>query len=407
MPAVVSRLGSNHDLWTKGRLTGGVHVRPKPIHSLERLEEIFGLCAQLGVLTRPAYACGAIVCPILSWYHESWDTEPDIKGWKGIPPHTLVMSDFHACTWPPHLSNQTDSIAAHFDALNDKSAPLAELVSALQADHPNAPLITCSHFVPHVELNPEKRFLFFPPLAKACGSSFLAKRIAALGPHVHCFGHTHFGWDATLADGIRYVQAPLSYPEERQSRLGSVATGEDFPHGDPPTPLLVYDAPRRAFPPRYDAGWSNFYARYPRRADLCHILAPYVAAQGYEQVAGVGEVGWFGNHEVDPFTGEPMEEPLPAWRLGPSSAVSFERSQRRANPSVYAAMGGEAGRSPSGSPTGSPRLRATGHGAPASPNSVPRSPSSFRPSHEEPDGAGSATARPSPLSRSSLETQPR
>lgn len=168
----------------------------------------------------------------------------------------------------------------------------------------------------------------------------------------------HFGWDATLEDGIRYIQAPLSYPEERQSRLGSVATGEDFPHGNPTTPLLVYDARCRSFPPRYDAGWSNFYARYPRRADLCHILAPYVAAQGYEQVAGVGEVGWFGD-EVDPFTGEPMEEPLPAWRLGPRSAVDLERSKRLANPSVYAAMGGEVGRSPSGSPTGSWRRRMT------------------------------------------------
>jgi hypothetical protein len=210
-----------------------------------------------------------------------------------------------------------------------------------------------------------------------------------------------------LADGIRYIQAPLSYPEERQSRLGSVATGEEFPHGEPPTPLLVYDATCRAFPPRYDAGWSNFYARYPRRADLCHILAPYVAAQGYERVAGVGEVGWFGD-EVDPFTGERMEEPLPAWRLGPISAVSFERSQRLANPSVYAAMGGEAGRSPSGSPTGSPRLRTT-NTSPVpphqlSPSSVPRSPNSFRPREQGVGGAVSAQPRPSPLSRSSSET---
>ena len=189
--ATVFYTPGNHDLWVKGRLAGGVHVRPKPINSLERLEEVRSLCAQLGVLTRPAYACGAIICPISSWYHESWDTEPDIKGWKGIPPHNMVMSDYHACTWPPPLSNTNDSIAAHFDALNDADgAPLPKVIKALREAHPNAPLITCSHFVPHMELNPEKRFLFFPPLAKACGSSYLAKRIATLTPELHCFGHT-------------------------------------------------------------------------------------------------------------------------------------------------------------------------------------------------------------------------
>ena len=72
--------------------------------------------------------------------------------------------------------------------------------------------------------------------------------------------------------------------------------------------VLVYDATSAQYPPTYDAGWSNFYARYPRRADLNHIIAPYVAAQGYERVAGVGEVGWFGK-ATDPF-GQPLPEPL-------------------------------------------------------------------------------------------------
>lgn len=40
------------------------------------------------------------------------------------------------------------------------------IVAALKAEHPDAPLISFSHFVPRPDLNPEKRFLFFPPLAK-------------------------------------------------------------------------------------------------------------------------------------------------------------------------------------------------------------------------------------------------
>ena len=36
---------------------------------------------------------------------------------------------------------------------------------------------------------------------------------------MHVFGHTHFGWDHTL-DGIRYIQAPVSYPNEWKQRPG-------------------------------------------------------------------------------------------------------------------------------------------------------------------------------------------
>lgn len=51
------------------------------------------------------------------------------------------------------------------------------------------------------ELLPEKRFLYYPGLAKAAGSQALGARIAALAPDVHIFGHTHFSWDATLDGG--------------------------------------------------------------------------------------------------------------------------------------------------------------------------------------------------------------
>jgi len=72
--------------------------------------------------------------------------------------------------------------------------------------------------VPRVELCPEKRFLTLPSLAKAVGSRPLGERVARLRPDAHVFGHTHFGWDATL-DGTRYLQAALAYPEERGYRL--------------------------------------------------------------------------------------------------------------------------------------------------------------------------------------------
>ena len=119
--------------------------------SLERLEEIFDLCKELGILTEPTYTCGAIVAPIVSWHHQSWDSEPDIKGWHGIPPVELAMSDYHRCKWPSPLSMADDSVARYMDVLNDKCA-LCARVNALRQEHPHAPLITFSHFVPRVEV---------------------------------------------------------------------------------------------------------------------------------------------------------------------------------------------------------------------------------------------------------------
>ena len=69
------------------------------------------------------------------------------------------------------------------------------------------------------------RFLYLPSLNKAVGSRFLRHRVEeALRPDMHLFGHTHFGWDATLG-GIRYVQAALAYPEERKKRMPSLEIG--------------------------------------------------------------------------------------------------------------------------------------------------------------------------------------
>jgi hypothetical protein len=116
-----------------------------------------------------------------------------------------------------------------------------------------SPILSFSHFLPRLELCPEKRMLFYPNLPKAVGSDFILRRIETLRTHgldefgsgeggvkvgvakarakaerehLHVFGHTHFGWDQTL-DGVRYVQAPVSYPHEWNTRPGSLVIGPD------------------------------------------------------------------------------------------------------------------------------------------------------------------------------------
>eukprot|EP01055_Gregarina_sp_Pseudo9_P000783 Gregarina_sp_Pseudo_9__782@NODE_14_length_6322_cov_57_267229_g12_i0_p3_GENE_NODE_14_length_6322_cov_57_267229_g12_i0NODE_14_length_6322_cov_57_267229_g12_i0_p3_ORF_typecomplete_len468_score141_84Metallophos/PF00149_28/2_2e08Metallophos/PF00149_28/18Metallophos_2/PF12850_7/2_5e07Metallophos_2/PF12850_7/20DNA_pol_E_B/PF04042_16/0_091_NODE_14_length_6322_cov_57_267229_g12_i030344437 len=110
-------------------------------------------------------------------------------------------------------------------------------------------VVAYSHFLPFPFLNPEKRFLFYPYLAKVVGSQELGLRVLQVLPDLHIFGHTHFGWNATVCEllegqGVnpreqrqivssaasrilecRFVQAPLGYPRERKLRLRSMMVG--------------------------------------------------------------------------------------------------------------------------------------------------------------------------------------
>lgn len=182
------------------------------------------LCSELGVRTQPAcVGCGGgvWVVPLFAWYHSSFDTEPDIEGWAGIPPIEDAMMDFQVCRWPERLGGAqaglTTALAEHFDALNEPSAAAevagaadgvpggegggggvgtggdvrgqlswAEVVAGCAAARAaGRPVVSFSHFLPRLELLPEKRFLFLPTLAKAVGSAFLGERVRALRPHVH------------------------------------------------------------------------------------------------------------------------------------------------------------------------------------------------------------------------------
>ena len=97
-------------------------------------------------------------------------------------------------------------------------------------------------------------------------------------------------------------------------------TGEVMPAAGPQEPLLLFDAARGGLPPRYEAAWSNFYAKYPRRPDLSHMLPHYVA-DNYKRVPHVGEVGWIGRYGRD-LEGKPLDGPhgdaKPPIALGPN-----------------------------------------------------------------------------------------
>ena len=215
------------------------------------------------------------------------------------------MSDFKLCKWPEGLDPLDESVAAAMDRLNDDRQGWGEFLTALRtgsAEERAAPLITFSHFLPRLELCPEKRMLFYPNLPKAVGSDYILRRIQGLAEigtaagreeeddddgggggggrireHVHVFGHTHFGWDMTL-QGIRYIQAPVSYPNEWKQRPGSLTVGPDArgaefnlaPHAQQPlddAPLCIWGEKCGGFVGPMNARWSDHYNSNPREPE--------------------------------------------------------------------------------------------------------------------------------------------
>merc|ERR1711862_378203 len=179
-----------------------------------------------------------LVVPLLSWHHQSFDTEPAIDPtcWK-IPSAERVVADFRRTKWPKPLNMMDDSVARMVDGLNDDILNMGEIEDALGRAKE---LLTFSHFVPRIELMPEKRYLNLPTLHSSIGSTFLEARLrhltGLLGDndvasggalcirHLHSFGHSHLSWDATIGD-VRYINVPLAYPKEWKTRRRSLEIG--------------------------------------------------------------------------------------------------------------------------------------------------------------------------------------
>lgn len=324
--AAVFYVAGNHDLWVVRRTS------PKGVDSLEKLQQLDEMCNQEGIETRPCrYASpapgagGIWIVPLLSWHCAAFDTEPEIDDrWEGIPAATDICSDYHLCKWPAPLNHMDDSVAAHLDKMNDQR--IAESGQAEQGRlralfnghrQANDIVISFSHFLPRIELLPEKRYLYVPTLAKFVGSTWLGRRVEQLRPDVHVFGHTHFGWDQELG-GIRYVSPPMGMPREREQRLSTIATGQ-FPigsmqHDTIAQPLLIWNG-AHGFSQPYQAGWSGFYEQHQREPEQVAVLPDYVARAYTWDEKKYGPksafVGWQGKR--------------PAWEFGPA----WTRDQKR------------------------------------------------------------------------------
>lgn len=123
------------------------------------------------------------------------------------------MSDFMLCKWPrPDLNANDDSLAVFFDRMNEPAfSSVIRDVEEARSRGERPFVVSFSHFLPLRELMPPRTHMRVPCLAHASGSDHLLRRVLALRPDIHLFGHTHFAWDATVA-GTRCVasRAPIS-----------------------------------------------------------------------------------------------------------------------------------------------------------------------------------------------------
>mmetsp|Transcript_6086 Transcript_6086/g.19851 ORF Transcript_6086/g.19851 Transcript_6086/m.19851 type:complete len:381 (+) Transcript_6086:99-1241(+) len=249
----------NHDAW--------VRTDEEFKDSVEKIDAIAELARRTGVATEAAVigqSRRCVVAPLTAWYHSSFDTEPNVTRWKGIPSAKLVMTDFRRCKWPDGLREE-----ALAKAMDDRNEDIETILGLARDD-----LVTFSHFLPRVELLPEKRYLFLPTLTQAVGSRFLGDRVKRLNPDVHIFGHTHINWDATI-DGVRYVQAALAYPNEWRTRPASLEIGNlNAGHR---APVVIWESRSGVIANTYSTRWADHYRRFPRVPDLTHVLPPYTA----------------------------------------------------------------------------------------------------------------------------------
>lgn len=307
----------NHELWvrSRGRAKGATARQggeekgmqtPAAEDSIQKLQQILALCDAVGVKTRPGEVLSGadtavLVVPLLSWHHPQWDTEPDIQSWSGVLPVHNLINDYHLTSWPNGLKIEDGTVACAVDAFNDTHFDWPSVLTMRQQLQA---VVSFSHFVPRLEVNPEKRYLTHPNLAKAVGSTYLQARVAALQPNVHVFGHTHFGYDLEV-EGVRYVQAPLAMAVERNVRGTTVALG-DFPVTQH-EPFLVWHS-KAGWSPRGRGAWSEYTMRYGRRPDVTSLLPSYVPDfGGLRPAPGAGpppRVGWLPGR-------------MPAWLFGP------------------------------------------------------------------------------------------
>jgi predicted phosphodiesterase len=184
--AVVLYVPGNHDLW----------VHREHLHdSFEKFEIVRKAALERGIGMTPFRHDDVAIVPLLGWYDYSFGNPDDyLKG---------AWTDYRACRWP---EGYDDAAVTRWFVDRNPSGPLPETVGADK-------IITFSHFLPRIDLMPdripEKHRKLYPIL----GTSALDSQIRQLGASLHIYGHSHVNRHVTI-DGVTYINNAFGYPSE-------------------------------------------------------------------------------------------------------------------------------------------------------------------------------------------------
>lgn len=172
----------NHDLWVLGE-PGRT--------SLDKFEEVQRTAAECGVQTAACRIGDTLLVPLLGWYDYSF----------GVPSEELLRTwaDYRACRWP---DLETAEVALLFERMN-----------RLPARNDAKTVISCSHFLPRIDLVPSYVPARHRVLDPVLGSVRIEQQLRRLQPDIHVYGHSHINRSLKV-DGVRYINNAYGYPQE-------------------------------------------------------------------------------------------------------------------------------------------------------------------------------------------------
>jgi predicted phosphodiesterase len=189
----------NHDLWVR---------RCSYDCSLAKFKAIQRLCSEVGIATEPFEYAGVEFIPLLSWYDFSFAAlDRSLRlGWR----------DFSACSWPASLSD-SQAVTRHFHQLNagvfEWAKARSEQGLAQRSGEKICPRISCSHFLPSIDVMPswvpESKRTVYPVL----GSAELGAQVRLLAPDIHVYGHSHVNQTIEIGS-THYVNNAFATPKE-------------------------------------------------------------------------------------------------------------------------------------------------------------------------------------------------
>ena len=182
----VSFVPGNHELWLRGN---------RHDCSLEKFEDVIALANDCGIETGVLALGRLSIVPLLGWYDFSFGAAS-----RNL---RLAWRDFHLCGWPERMQDE-QAITEYFLSRNEP-----------YLQHRNDFVISFSHFLPRIDVMPDRipqdRRIVYPVL----GSTRLGEQVKALGPDIHVYGHSHVNRSVML-DGIQYINNAFAYPSERR-----------------------------------------------------------------------------------------------------------------------------------------------------------------------------------------------